>query len=50
MEPKVFKGEPTHVFGESYIDPDKLLKRMAQKYGRGNFRIKVGINKHGRTK
>jgi hypothetical protein len=50
MEPKVFKGEPTHVFGESYIDPDKLLKRMAEKYGRGNFCIKVGINKHGRTK
>jgi hypothetical protein len=50
MEPKVFKGEPTHVFGESYIDPDKLLKRMAEKYGTGNFCIKVGINIHGRKK
>ncbi|OXN27664.1 hypothetical protein CDV57_03895 [Aspergillus fumigatus] len=41
MEPKVFKGEPTHVFRESYIDPDKLLKRMAEKYRRGNFCIKL---------
>lgn len=47
MEPKVFKGELTYVFRESYIDPDKLLKRMAEKYRRGNFCIKVGINEYG---
>jgi hypothetical protein len=50
MEPTVFKDEPTHVHGESYIDPDKLLKKMAEKYGSGNFRIKVDIHHHGSTK
>lgn len=50
IEPKVFKGEPTHVFKESYINPDKLLKRIAEKYRRGNFCIKVGINKYRHMK
>jgi hypothetical protein len=50
MEPRVFKGEPAHVCGESDIDPDKLLKKMAEKYGSGNFRIKVDIHQHGSMK
>jgi hypothetical protein len=50
MEPKVFKSEPTHVCRESYIHPDKLVKKMAEKYGRGNFRIKVGNQQLGSTK
>lgn len=42
MEPKVFKAEPIHVFGEEFcIDPDRLRRQMAIKYGRGNFLIKV---------
>jgi hypothetical protein len=42
MEPKVFKDEPIHVFGEEFcIDPHRLRRRMAIKYGRGNFLIKV---------
>jgi hypothetical protein len=51
MEPRVFKGKPAHVYGESDINPGKLLMKMAEKYGSGNFCIKVDIlNQHGSMK